>query len=371
MKRFAKSFALLVASSMATLLVAEGLLHLVPDLLPIEVRQALNSNGRADPEIGNLPEPNSSGTIVTRDFESDYQLDENGFRNEGKWPDESEIVVIGDSLVFGYGVDAESAWPQRLSVLTGKNVLNLGLIGASPQQYRKLYEKFVHPLRPKVAVLGFFARNDFWDADMYAAWERSGVAGNYLDWRGFGRPTAAQYGNPLYRIVYGLRKHSYVLALLKFSRNALSGGKATTRTELSLSEDATMLLHGEDYRVKTMLSTTNEATFELVVDELRQIRDVALADGTRLVVLLQPAKEEVYKESESAMLPDATAGLRDRLEQLEIEYIDAAPTFRVLAEKGKVLYFETDGHPNAAGYAIFAALVARYLETPEDEPIAR
>lgn len=369
MKRFAKNLALLVVSSFLTLLLVEGMLHLVPDLLPIEVRQALNSKGRAHPEIGNLPEPDSTGVIVTRDFESPYKVDENGFRNAGNWPDETDIVVVGDSLVFGYGVDADQAWPQILSGLTGMDVLNLGLIGASPQQYRKIYQLFGRPLKPSVVVIGFFARNDFWDANMYANWERTGIGGNYLEWRGFGRPTAEQYGDPLYRILYALRKRSYVLALLKFSRDALSGRKKALPTELTTPTGSTMWLHSDDYVGKTRLSDPETEIFELVVNEFRMIRDAALEDGTRLIVVLQPAKEEVYRESENAPLPDATVALRRRLEQLNIEVIDAAPVLQKLAQESVTPYFPTDGHPNAAGYAVFAELVAEYLDAPGDAAV--
>ncbi len=361
MKRFAKSFALLVMSSIITLLVVEGLLHLMPELLPVEIRQALSSKGWAHPEIGNLPEPDSSGVIVTRDFESPYTVDENGFRNAGNWPGEAEIVVVGDSLVFGYGVDADQAWPQLLSRETGTDVLNLGLIGASPQQYRKIYEVFARPLKPAVVIIGFFARNDFWDADMYASWERSGVGGNYLEWRGFGRPTAEQYDDPLYRVFYELRKRSYVLALIKLGRDALSGKRTAKPTELTTVTGSKMLLHGDDYTLKTRLSKPGSETFELVINELLQIRDAARGNGTRLVVLLQPAKEEVYREAENTPLPDATAALRVRLQQLEIEYIDAAPALQELAQTSAPLYFPTDGHPNAAGYAVLAKLAADYL----------
>ena len=369
MKRFAKNFTLVVISSIFSLLLVEGVLHLVPDLLPIEVRQALNSKGRTHPTIGNLPEPNSSGVIITRDFESHYTVDENGFRNAGSWPDETEVVVVGDSLVFGYGVDASQAWPQAVSDLTGRDVLNLGLIGASPQQYRKIYETFARPLKPAVVVIGFFARNDFWDADMYATWERSGIGGNYLEWRGFGRPTAEQYEDPFYRMLYGLRKRSFVLALLKFGRDALSGREAAAPAELTLADGSQILLHGRDYNLKTVLSEPNNETFELVVSEIRQIRDMALEDGSRLVVLLQPAKEEVYRESPDAPRADATAALRGRLEQLNIEYIDAAPALEELAENGPPLYFPTDGHPNAAGYAAFAKLVSEHLDAPDDSAV--
>ena len=77
---------------------------------------------------------------------------------------------------------------------------------------------------------------------MYAAWERSGTGGNYLEWRGFGRPTAEQYEDPLYRTLYALRKHSFVLALLKFGRDALSGREAAAPTTTDGSRVGAVLL---------------------------------------------------------------------------------------------------------------------------------
>lgn len=366
MMRFVKSFALLAASSAFALLLCEALLHMVPGLLPIEVQQVFNYKGDAHAAIGNMPKPDSTGVIVTRDFESPYWLDENGFRNEGGTPEQVDIVVVGDSLVFGYGVDLDSAWPQVLSSKTGESVLNLGLIGASPQQYRKIHQIYSRPMKPKTIVVGFFARNDFWDAEKYAGWERSGVGGNYLVWRGFGMPSADQFRNPVYRIIFELRKRSYVLALVKFGRDALSPNATTEPTELSLANGSKMLLHSDDFYAKTSLAEPNNETFVRVVDEFRQIRDTAARDGTRLVVLLQPAKEEVYRVSDSESLPDASAALREQLQQLGIEYIDAAPAFRRLAEEGEVLYFATDGHPNAKGNAVFAELVADYLDVPKN-----
>ena len=146
--RLLKSLSLLLVSFVFALALAEGVLHFFPDLLPVEVRQAFNNKGLYHPKIGNLPKPGSRGSIVTRDFESPYQLDDHGFRNELPWPEHADVIVIGDSLVFGYGVDVSQAWPQQLAGLTGKSVVNLGLIGASPQQYRKIHEVFHGPCGP-------------------------------------------------------------------------------------------------------------------------------------------------------------------------------------------------------------------------------
>ena len=168
-------------------------------------------------------------------------------------------MVVGDSLVFGYGVDAEEAWPQRLSRSTGKTVINLGLIGASPQQSRKVLETYGLPRKPKLVVFGFFARNDFWDANMYSAWENSGIGGNYLTWRGFGSPTAEQYADPFKRVFFQLRKRSYVLGLVKYGRDALSGRRGGAPAEVQLASGESVFLHLDDYAYKTQLSAEETA----------------------------------------------------------------------------------------------------------------
>lgn len=366
MMRVLKNVALIGVSSILSLVVVDLLLHAVPGVLPIEVRQAFNTKGAPHPVVGNLPQPGSNGVIVTRDFESPFEVDEQGFRNAGEWPEHAEIVAIGDSLVFGYGVDVELAWPQQLAKQTGKQVLNLGLIGASPQHYRRIHEAFARPLQPKVIVVGFFARNDFWDANKFAAWEASGVGGNYLEWRAFGMPTKEQYANPFFRAIFELRKRSYILSLLKFGRDALRRSSSRQAEVVQTASGAEMYLFDEDFRTKTELSGPNNDTFKLVVDELRSMRDAAQRDGSRLILMLQPAKEEVYAAGRSDELPDATIALRAELDALGIEYIDAVPAFREKAQQGQALFFPIDGHPNAAGYAVLASLVAEYLSEAED-----
>lgn len=364
MKQFLKSCALVTLSSLFAVAVAEGLLHLFPGFLPVEVRQVFKDNGMAHPEIGNMPGPGSSGVIVTRDFAVPYRLDKQGFRNDEPWPERPDIVVIGDSLVFGYGVDRNEAWPQILSKLSGKTVVNLGLIGAGPQQYQRIYGIFGRPLKPAILVIGFFARNEFWDTDLFAQWQESGVGGNYLTWRDFGKPTAADLENPSNRLTIALRKNSYVLSLVIFARNTL---RTRTRTELApvalkMPDGTTLSLYKGDFDDKTRFSVPDNEVFETVINALKEIHDAASADGTRLLIVFQPGKEEVYRERTDQPYLDASAAIRARLDQIGIEYLDAAPSFRRKAESGRTLYFPTDGHPNVQGYELLAELVAEYLD---------
>ncbi|MBK7518553.1 MAG: hypothetical protein IPI75_00040 [Gammaproteobacteria bacterium] len=150
-----QSLLLTVASVVLTLALAELLLHMFPSLLPLAISTAANDRGIAHPLIGNVKAPGSSGVIRTSDFSQPYQLDELGFHNKGPLPSQADIVVIGDSLVFGYGVDIDQAWPQTLARLSGKTVVNLGLIGASPQQYLRIYQTFGRAFKPKIVVVGF------------------------------------------------------------------------------------------------------------------------------------------------------------------------------------------------------------------------
>jgi lysophospholipase L1-like esterase len=54
--------------------------------------------------------------------------------------------------------------------------------------------------------------------------------------------------------------------------------------------------------------------------------------------------------------------LRAALEKRGIPYIDVLEDFRRRAAEGEVLFFETDGHPNAKGYALIGDLVSSYLK---------
>lgn len=168
-----------------TLALVELLLRLVPGLtagvFTQEPRRRPASFGIAHPYIGHLHTPYSHIMIEGKGFRAVHDTDGHGFRNSWPWPwpERAEVVVVGDSLTFGYGVAASEAWPSVLAAaLPGTRVINLGLIGASTPQYLRTYEVFGAPLRPRVVLIGVFAQNDFWDAGLYDQWLRLGAEGN-------------------------------------------------------------------------------------------------------------------------------------------------------------------------------------------------
>jgi hypothetical protein len=122
--------ALLCASVALALGAAEASLRVFPQLMPEEARLRLHwrevqpgAVSRADPYFGFVYPPNYEGRFERDDgkFAFTYTTDEHGFRNPSPWPERAEIVVLGDSMAFGYGVEDKETWTTLLgNELPGK-----------------------------------------------------------------------------------------------------------------------------------------------------------------------------------------------------------------------------------------------------------
>lgn len=149
--------ALTGASLLLALGAAEACLRLFPELLPEEAQLRLHWRSmnepasQGDPYLGHVFPPNHEGRFE-RDggsFSFTYTTDERGFRNPSPWPRRAEIVVLGDSMAFGYGVEDDETWTAVLAEqLPGGRIINLGLVGGAPQQYFRIYERFGQALQP-------------------------------------------------------------------------------------------------------------------------------------------------------------------------------------------------------------------------------
>jgi hypothetical protein len=102
--------------------------------------------------------------------------------------------------------------------------------------------------------------------------------------------------------------------------------------------------------------------FDITVEALQRLHSIASTNGTNVLIVLQPSKEEVYLPLMGEPAPDPGSHFRAALDELRIPYLNLLPGFRSRAEKGEILFFEVDGHPNARGYALTAELVLAHLK---------
>jgi hypothetical protein len=367
---------LVFGSIFLALVLAEGALRLAPGLLPVELQQIIRADPRnygvVDPYIGYLHKPNNALVISGRDYRAVHHTDGYGFRNDWPWPKTAEILTLGDSVTFGQGVEDNQAWPAILAhSFSRSRVINLGLIGAGPQQYLRVYETFGLKLRPKVVLVGFFMGNDFWDAEMFDSWLKSGAGGNYSVWRDFGRPASVSLSlqQPNGRLLSSLLWRAKLLARKSYLCNLLLYIRERFKTWVPYATKTFQALDGSRLELVPGIYANNTKNarpglyvFQLVVDTLERIHSLAKEQRASTLVVLLPSKEEVYLPLLGGRPLDPGVALRAALAERGISYVDLLDEFRHHAAKGEALFFETDGHPNARGYALIAEAVITHLK---------
>ena len=78
---------------------------------------------------------------------------------------------MGDSFL-AMGEDDASTLSERLRAVSGRATFNLSRSWYGPDQYLELLKRYGLALRPKVALLGFYAGNDIEDMREYRRWLR-------------------------------------------------------------------------------------------------------------------------------------------------------------------------------------------------------
>ena len=127
-----------------------------------------------------------------------------------------------------------------------------------------------------------------------------------------------------------------------------------------------MLFYGENLKMLARFSP--ETDCEGVCNTIQRLSDWFAAKGTRLVVVLVPEKEQVYRDilpprEREAMGPgvELLAAVAAELERREIGVVDLYPAFREATARGERVYWRDDTHWNDAGIAIAAQAIADRL----------
>jgi hypothetical protein len=354
-QRLLMGMLLFLLSTAFSIVVVEGFFRLCPGVLPVTVRQRLIGQwGVPHPYIGHLHTPNFTAVLAGTDFRGTFHTDGYGFRNSWPWPAQVDLVALGDSVTFGYGVDDAAAWPAILTqTLPSLRVLNLGLIGAGPEQYCRVYETFGQARHPRLVVVGFFP-NDFWDAAVFLQWEHTGAPENYLVWRNFERVGALKAL---------LRRHSYIYHLLNQARIRYLSWQVGEPRLLRLPGGGQLPLQPTMLDNLTAESQVGTPAFTAVMAALTRLQTLTREQGAQLLVLLQPLKEQVYVPLLGETTPDPSATIRAALAAQGITTLDLLPAFRHRAEAGEQLFFAEDGHPNQQGQQLIAQELMTYLTT--------
>ncbi len=360
-----KSIALNILLALGSVVFALGALELVlrlqPSLMPEEAQLRIHwrqmavddtAKSNADPYLGYLYPAGARSNLEQTNVRFAFQMDSHGFRNIGTWPARADVVAVGDSWVFSYGVNDNETWTHQVEQsLPGTRVINLGMSGFGPEQYTRAYERYGAPLHPKVLLYGIFGGNDLKDTGDFARWLEAGSPGNYNTWRTSAR--VRELNTPIIG-------KSYVVLLVRESwknRKARFGSRTVT-----WKDGHQLRLTGDLYRKESWHAHPGDPQFEGAMGSLERARSFAAQHGTKVVVLLFPTKEEIYLPLLNQPVPRPLAAFPAELARRGIDYIDFSGPFTAQAKAGRSIYFELDPHPNRAGYALIAHTVSQYLQ---------
>lgn len=94
------------------------------------------------------------------------RINESGYRGAA-WPEPSrdEIVIVGDSISFGLGVEEDEVMAARLRAALGRSVIDASVPTYGPPEYLATMAEVLEKRRPKVVVLALNFLNDFAELD--------------------------------------------------------------------------------------------------------------------------------------------------------------------------------------------------------------
>lgn len=337
---------------------------------------------RFHPEVGLFHKPSFRGEYRGVVYETNAMGLRGPALSREPDPDRPRILLLGDSLVWGYGVAADDTLRAALARLRpGLEWVNLGVAGFGTGQEWMLLRAEGLPLRPSRVVLLFTLANDVEDTfvpDSVAAYPANLF---WLDPQGRLRVQRFEL-SPWERLGLWLRHHSYLVASLS-SPTVGSEGSAPERGSSRLEDDyrrrlAALPLDLDRYaaldylarpglqrrhlaRRGGLLAPTplNHYKVELVKQILlamdRDVRDA----GAELVVVLAPFRAQLSGDPVLRDNPLA-AELSRFLAEAGIVHLDLMPSLQGAGLPPDRLYL--DGmHFSARGNRVVAAAVADAL----------
>ncbi|MBU1694233.1 MAG: hypothetical protein KKC51_09755 [Verrucomicrobia bacterium] len=297
-------------------------------------------------------------------------VDGAGFRNLPAPPDLAHpIVVVGDSFMAA-GEPMTNMFPLRLAELSGLPVYNRAMAGVGPflSLVRFVDSDRFKNRRPRIMVWGFIEREAV----------RHGFSGMVyqLDIRDRGVKPAEQYelSATATRVVWPelapqTLKQSLpdTSVLAQFSYRLWSRlryalfGMITPDVYVSSGEVEGHRLLFLRRKMKVYAVDTQELNLADVTDAVRYTSEFLARRGVRLVVVLIPDKESVYRELMPAHEQQAPALPLSSLDDLEthiraegVPVVNLLPTFRERAKRGELLYWADDTHWNERGIQLAA-----------------
>jgi lysophospholipase L1-like esterase len=308
---------------------------------------------------------------------------EQGFRGPAYGPRGAtrRIVALGDSFVWGFGVEEDEIFSAVLARATGAEVVNAGVSGYGPDQCLLSWREHAATWAPDDVFLFVTLANDL---DDIASTERYGYAkpafrlgaGGELeltgvpvpavDWAVASRPLPVRVKQSRGRAILD-RSALFTLAAEALARTAWAGPPlAAAGLVPGGGADSPLVL---DMRPA---SPVVEQQWRLLAAILRALAEDVKSHGARLAVVAVPAADEVYDDRWARRVAHATSGADVVLDRTEpgrrlaalaretgVHAIDLLPELQRAGRSDRRLYYAVNHHWTASGHRLVAEVLAK------------
>lgn len=341
-----------------------------------------------DRELGWTLKPDASLRSVDRARGLDYWIHTNslGMREREisirKRPGTERIMITGDSITFGTGVEAEQRFSDFLGRALGENVevVNTGVCGWGSDQELRHYETFGRRLEPDIVIVTLTMANDVLNNMLDHLFLGSAPKPRFVFDRGslvLDEHTLERPKPQLrHRIKNNLRK-SRVLLFVKRRIDELRYDRRMThaceRPPSGFEKEGVEKVYSHWSVYESSYRAPLEKAWRVTEAVLERFARRCDEDGARLIVFAFPLKLEVDDEWRNGLFThfdiDSTQfdfnkpyeRLAGFCERRGIEYIYPLKMFRETSRK-KSLYFERDPHPNVYGHGTAARALLGHLQ---------
>jgi len=257
-------------------------------------------------------------------------VDADGYRSTRFQADHYDIVVSGDSAVFGTGLSDNETLPWRLSELMDLPVFNGG----------------------RSSLFNTLKRSELIDVglviDMRSERE---IKGEVFNFYGLSKdmPYTPQLKND---------KQLYELPLTVSDKRFLFTSIAS-RSVLRIINDIRVLASGGERRYKFRRHTFSASDLDTAVESIVKRQREMHAHGKDYVFIGIPAKQTLYHSQVDGFTRNYLNQLTERLQTAGVETINLMDAFS--ANKSMELFHKYDTHWNVRGTSIAATVIADYL----------
>ncbi|MAE29908.1 MAG: hypothetical protein CMJ87_13150 [Planctomycetes bacterium] len=369
MRRVTTRLALVLGGLVVALLLAEGVLRL---FAPGSVYSYPGQLYREHPTRYYEMVPGFHGTMSQADYSFEFRLNELGYRERGldALPEGPRVWLLGDSLVFGQGVDAERVMSVQLETALANDggpatVVNGGVGGYGTVNTVAQLRDHVDAVAPDLVIVTLNLSNDI--EDNLLAPEMI-VRGGYLG-RARAGGTAPSAADVWLRA--HLRSYQVVRRVLEGARGPVEVHQEDQIFQVPMpppdeAPHFVELARGGpvNERIQSMLDATDHALGELAAE--------ATTRGLPIGVVIMPGSfnfrpAELQQVARHARVPDGqvdSTRIVDRARALVeghgLPMLDLCPIFSAAPDPG-ALTFRYDTHYSAEGHRLAAESMAPWV----------